>query len=459
MKLVFPSGIVSIATLVLLAACNTNPVGADPATKASASERPASNTSQDEGDAGSQVELDDDLAPLVDALTSKHLVVRLEAIKALSETKLEPNTPTAAKIVQILLDHRRIEFNDYEDRFVEAALRKLGPVVIAEIQRQALSSDISEVSNACEAMRSLGAEAYSDFRPFLIKMLASSVNEQQWGALYALEKTGAAGQDLLPNIQPFLTSEDFQLQIIALRALAAIGPPAWVHEAIVRDLTSNGQNVSVKSHALRALGYMAAGDPEHAVAAAKVLGGNLNEFAFMTKSRALEGLIQLEAHAAATSERIKELLRDDTGLAPQASVVHASITGEWDATIKLLVSRLRDPIEGMECLSLLRKLGPKSAAAEPEILKLTSDEDEVVALMAVETLAAMVNLNSPTDFQQATPPQRELLDRIANHLEKFSQQGEADSHHRAGVLVSQWREHGWQPTSSAPKKTEPVAGE
>lgn len=457
MKLVFPNGIAAIATLVLFAACNTNPVDTNPATNASSLDALATKASQDEVESSPKVELDDDLVRLVDALASEHLAVRLEAIKALSEAKLEANTH--AQIVQILLDHRRIDFNDYEDRFVEAALRKLGSVVIAEIQRQGLSSDISEVSNACEAMRSLGAESYSEFRPLLIKMMESSVNEQQWGALYALEKMGSAGQDLLPNVQPFLTNEDFQLQIIALRALAAMGSPAWVHEAIVRDLTANGQNVSVKSHALRTLGYIAAGDPEHAKVAVKVLGDNLNEFAFMTKSRALEGLIQLEANAASKAERIKELLHDDTGLAPQASVVHGYITGEWDATIKLLVSQLRDPVEGMECLNLLRKLGPRAVGAETEIVKLTSDEDEIVAMIAVETLAAMVNVNSPAEFQQATAPQRELLDRVGNYLEKFSTQGEVEAHHRAGVLVKQWRDFGWQPTNSAPKTSEAKTGE
>jgi HEAT repeat protein len=350
----------------------------------------------------------------------------------------------------MLLDHRRIEFNDYEDLYVETAMRELGPVVVSEVERQALSSDLSQVSNACEAMRCLGAEFYAQVQPVLAQMLESKENDHHWGALYALEKMGPAAQDLLPLVKPNLTHSDFQLQIIALRALAGIGPPAMVHEEIVRDLTTNGQNVSVKSHALRALGYIAAGEPKQAEAAAEVIGKNLKEFAFATKSRALEGLIQLQANAAPTAGVIKELLHDQTGLAPQAAVVHGYITGEWDTTIKLLVSLIKDPVVGMECLDLLRKLGPKAVAAETAIRDMTGNEDETVAWLAVDALAALVNVQDKSALEQLDTDQRQRLDRIAAHLQKFSTEGEIEPHHRAGVLVAQWQGIGWQPKEKAP---------
>lgn len=393
---------------------------------------------------------DDDLANLAEALTSNHLAVRLEAIKSLGAASLDPNSKKAAQVVQWLLDHRRIEFNDYEDRHVESALRALGPVAVAEVERQALSSEISEVSNACEAMRSLGSEFYASFQPLLTKMLKSDLNEQKWGALYSLEKMGSAGHDLLPLIKPYLTDSDFQLQIIALRALAAMGPSAMTHEDIVRDLTTNGQNVSVKSHALRTLGYISVGDPKQAQAAAEVIGKNLKEFPFATKSRALEGLIQLQANASPTADVIKELLHDQTGLAPQAAVVHGYITGEWEATLQLLISLVRDPVVGMECLDLLGKLGPRAAAAEATFQAMTKDEDEIVALLAVEGLAGLVKADSPAEFEQLNVEQRQLLDRIATHLQKLSTQGELEPHHRATVLVDQWKALGWQPPQPAP---------
>lgn len=390
---------------------------------------------------------DEDLAELIEALKSSYLSVRLDSIKSLGAMTLEPNSSLATQVVQILLDHRREEFNDYEDAYVEAALRTLGPVVVTEVQRQALSSEITEVSNACEAMRSLGPEFYSEFQPLLTKMLQSSDDNQQWGALYCLEIMGPAGQDLLPLVKPYLTNSDFQLQIIALRALAAIGPPAMVHEEIVRDLTSSGQNVSVKSQALRTLGYIAADDPEHATAAAEVIGKNLKEFAFMTKSRALEGLIQLKAHAAPTAEVIKELLHDQSGLAPQAAVVNGYITGDWTATVKLLSSQLSDHVVGMECIDLLRKLGPHAAPAESALQRMTTDEDEGIALLAVDALAALINVNNKSDLESLEPEQRERLERIATHLQKLAAEGETEPHHRAGVLVQQWQALGWQPPS------------
>ncbi|MDP1564267.1 MAG: hypothetical protein Q8M16_23055 [Pirellulaceae bacterium] len=403
---------------------------------------------------------DDDLANLGGALTNNYLAVRLEAIKSLGAASLNPKSSKAAQVVQWLLDHRRIEFNDYEDEHVEAAMRVLGPVAVAEVERQALSSETSEVSNACEAMRSMGSEFYAAFQPLLTKMLQSDQFEPKWGALSSLEKMGPAGQDLLPLIKPYLTDEDFQLQIIALRAIAAIGPPAMVHEEIVRDLTVNGQNVSVKSHALRTLGYIAAGDPKQAQAAAEVIGKNLKEFPFATKSRALEGLLQLQANAAPAAEIVKELIHDQTGLAPQAAVVNGYITGDWSAAVKLLVSQLKDHVVGMECLALLRKLGPKAAPAESALQAMTTNEDEIVALMAVDALAGLVNVTTKADLEQLGPDQRTMLDRIATHLQKLATQGEIEPHHRAGVLVEQWHALGWQPPSPpAPQPPPPASGE
>lgn len=423
-----------LAILFSLVACNT-PLGISANTTAVAQDP------------------DEDLANLTEALKNTYLSVRLESIKSLGAMPLKPNTSLATKVVQVLLDHRREEFNDYEDGYVEAALRTLGPVVVAEVQRQALSAEITEVSNACEAMRSMGPEFYSQFQPLLTKMLQSAQGEHQWGGLYCLETMGPAGQDLLPLVKPYLTNSDFQLQIIALRALAAIGPPAMVHEEIVRDLTSKGQNVSVKSHALRTLGYIAAGDPIQATAAAEVIGKNLKEFAFATKSRALEGLIQLQANAAPAAEVIKELLHDQSGLAPQAAVVNGYITGDWTATVKLLSSQLSDHVVGMECLDLLRKLGPHAAPAESALQGMTTNEDDGIAILAVEAFAALTNVNNQSDLDSLDPEQRQRLERIATHLQNLAAQGETETHHRAGVLVQQWQALGWQPPPPPPTPT------
>lgn len=418
--------------------------------------RDAGATAQDTA-AGPPVVVDDaDLAALIEGLDSSYLAVRLETIESLGKFALKPSSPDAAAVVQRLLDLRRIEFNDYEDRYVEAALRQLGPVAVAEIKRQALSADTAEVSNACEAMRSLGGAFFGDLQPTLAAMLQSSDFAARWGALYALETMGPAGAELISAIEPFLTHEDFQLQIIALRALAGIGPAATQPWETVRDLTSTGQNVSVKSHSLRTLGYISVGDETRASAAAKVLGDSLNAFPFATKSRALEGLIALRQQAAPAAEVVAKLLRDQTGLAPKAAVVHGYITGQWEQPVELLVSLIKDFVVGTECQALLRDLGPLGRASAPTLLQMLvqPQEDDGVVLLAAEGLVAQVGLNKAEDLTGLDDAGRQHMQTVAEALEKLAAKGESESHHFAGLTLQRWRAWGWTPPAGAAAATE-----
>ncbi len=395
---------------------------------------------------------DADLGALVEGLDSAYLSARVEAIEALGKTTLVAGSPDARAVIQRLLDHRRIDFNDYEDVYVEATLRQLGPATVAEVKRQALSAETPEVSNACEAMRGLGGEFFGDLQPTLAAMLKSEDFSARWGALYALETMGPAGAELISAIEPFLTHEDFQLQIIALRALAGIGPAAGQPWETIRDLTSSGQNVSVKSHSLRTLGYISVGDETRASAAAKVLGDSLDAFPFATKSRALEGLVVLRQQAAPAAEVVAKLLRDQTGLAPKAAVVHGHITGEWERPVELLVSLIKDPVVGMECQELLRDLGPLGRASTPTLLEMLvqPQEDDGVVLLAAEGLVAQVGLTKAEDLAGLDDAGRQHLQTVAEALEKLAAKGESESHHFAGLTLQRWRAWGWTPAAAAP---------
>lgn len=395
---------------------------------------------------------DADLGALVEGLDSAYLSARIEAIAGLGKSTLVAGSPDAMAVIQRLLDHRRIDFNDYEDVYVEAALRQLGPVTVAEVKRQALSAETPEVSNACEAMRGLGGEFFGDLQPTLATMLKSEDFSARWGALYALETMGPAGAELISAIEPFLTHEDFQLQIIALRALAGIGPAPGQPWETIRDLTSSGQNVSVKSHSLRTLGYISVGDETRAAAAAKVLGDSLDAFPFATKSRALEGLVVLRQQAAPAAEVVAKLLRDQTGLAPKAAVVHGYVTGEWERPVELLVSLIKDPVVGMECQELLRDLGPLGRASAPTLLEMLvqPQEDDGVVLLAAEGLVAQVGLNKAEDLAGLDDAGRQHLQTVAEALEKLAAKGESESHHFAGLTLQRWRAWGWTPAAAAP---------
>jgi hypothetical protein len=393
--------------------------------------------------------VDDQLSELLSALTSDYLAVRLESIESLGRLPMEPGSERAADVVQILIAQRRQGFNDYEDRAIDVTLRQMGPVAIAEVQRLAKSDQLRELSDACEAMRALGQPAYPELRELLNGMLTSQSPARHWGAMYCLEAMGPPAADALPLVAGFLNDPDFQNQIIALRALVGIGPASVAHWETVKELTATGQNISVVSHALRTLGYISAEDPEKARAAAEVIGGHLNAFAFMTKSRALEGLIALGEMAAPAQPQVEELLQDRTGLAPQAAVVFGNITGQWDRPIELLSTLTQDFVVGTESVLLLKGLGVRARPALAALAPLVNDEDPTVALPAVEALVAQIQLESADDFARLTPDDLTHLEKVGQILQGLAAGGQGDPHHYAQVVLKKWQSFGWRPPTAA----------
>jgi len=389
--------------------------------------------------------VDEQLSELLSALTSDYLAVRLESIESLGRLPMEPDSERAADVVQILLAQRRQGFNDYEDRTIDATLRRMGPATIGQIQRLAKSEQLRELSDACEAMRAMGETAYPELRELLQGMLNSDSPARHWGAMYCLEMMGPPAADALPLVTRFLTDEDFQNQIIALRALAGIGPAAVTQWETVKELAASGQNISVVSHALRTLNSISAGDPERARAAAEVIREHLDAFAFMTKARALEGLLALGEMAAPAQEQVEQLTRDRTGLAPQAAVVYGNITGQWEQPIKLLASLTTDFVVGTESVILLQQLGVKSRPAFDALAGLVHDEDPTVSLPAIEALVAQVPLETAADFERLTAEDLAHLEKVGQVLQQVASAGQDDPHHYAGTILQQWQSCGWRP--------------
>ncbi len=388
--------------------------------------------------------VDDQLQEQLAAIKSDYVAVRIEAIQNLGRWQLEKNSERAADVFQILIDHRRQDFNDYEDVYTDAALQQMGEIAVAEVLRLEKSSELPELSNACEGMRSLGEAFYPQLRETLQTMLQAESPARNWGAMYVLEKMGPSGADSLPLVAKYLNDDDFQNQIIALRAMAAMGPAAATQWETVRELTESGQNISVVSHSLRTLGYISVGDPALGKRAAETIKEHLGDFAFMSKSRALEGLIALREDAAPAGEKARELMSDHTGLAPQAAVVYAYTSGDWGPSMKLLASQVSDLSVGLEVLALLKQVGPHGRSTADVLIELAKDSDEVVALAAAQALVAQVTLSSPDDLKQLSAEDKQYLEKLTPVLRQLMESGEAEPHHFARTTLARWKEWGWE---------------
>jgi hypothetical protein len=379
------------------------------------------------------------------ALQSSDLNVRIEAIHQLSRLPLLANTPQSEQVWLLLLNHRRLQFNDYEDVFVEKALQYIAPAIIPSILKSAQSNVIGDLSNACEGMRSLGPEFYLQLVPGIETMLLSDNSDAQWCALYALEAMGQAGAEMQREVVSFLDNADFQLQIIALRALAVLGPVANETWQIIDELTENGQNVSVRSHALRTLGYVSAHDEKQAEKAATVLSENLDRFAFVVKSRALEGLIALGVNAAPAQKEVERLLRDETGLAPQAAFVYAQITQDWDVALKRFLQLLNHSILGLEVVDLLRRSGPNAQPALDALiaqLDIQAEDPETLWLIA-QAIVALSPVETREDLAQVKGQPDHVFHKIACAMVELADNGQDVAKHYAQSIVAKWQTLGW----------------
>ncbi len=385
----------------------------------------------------------EDLEELLAALDSDYIAVRIEAIQQLGKQAAKPGTPEAKQVYAALLNARRIEFNDYEDGFIDQALKDLGPAAIQEIKSSLSTDQVPDLSDACEAMRAIGADSYQEFKPLLEKLLNSKDSSKKWGALYVIEAIGPAASDLIDLIKPSLSNKDFQEQIIALRAVAGIGAAANAVTPIVQKLTLDGQNISVKSHALMAFGHISAEQGDVSQKAAERLSNHLKAPQFMLKQRALVGLLALGADAKPVKDLVKEKMTDESGLAAHATFVYGNASGDWDTAIKRLVELTDDNNVGYEALQFLVQAGTKAKPATEALLRKTLSADEATSADSTRALGNIFAVDSEGANKPNTAEDKKLFAEVVQRFQKMAAVEVGETSHYAEGKLKQWTNAGW----------------
>lgn len=385
----------------------------------------------------------EDLAELIEALDSDYIAVRIEAIEQLGKSNTKQGTPEAKEIYSALLNARRIEFNDYEDGFINQALKDLGVMSVQEIKNSIDSGKVSDLSDACEAMRAMGSDFYVEFKPLLETLLTSKDSSKQWGALYVIEAIGPKAADLTDLIKPSLSNKDFQEQIIALRALAGIGPGAKAVAPIVQKLTLDGQNISVKSHALITFGHVSADQGEVSQKAAERLSNHLRAPQFMLKQRAMIGMLALGADAKPVADLVKEKMSDESGLAAHATVVYGNASGDWETAINRLVELTDDTNVGYEALQFLVEAGPKAKSATPSLLRKTLSTDESTSADSTRALGNIFAVDAEGKNRPSSDEDKKLFAEVVQRFQKMAEVEVGETSHYAERQLKRWKEAGW----------------
>lgn len=426
-------GTVSLCSIAM--GCNNNP---DPNTEASVTineyVEPELGTEQEtETPTAENQELQD----LIDSLQSNYIAVRIESLEKLGKWEAAPGSDDLAAIVTALAEFERQEFNDFEDQFANAAMKQMGKRGAAEIKRLVNSDDIKELSNAATLMRGLGGQQLELFKPELESWLKSDDSDKRWVGLYVIEGLGSAGKAFLADLKTAMYDEDFQIQQIALRATGEVGPDALSLLPDLRKLADEGQNISVQSQAMMAMGKVARGS-DQSEAVAKQLLAYLDVVHFMKKQRAAIGLIAMGEGAAPAAEKAKQLMDDKNGMAAHAAFLYGTATGDWETAASKLESLTSDVSVGYEALQYLVRLGEKARPATETLLRLALNTDESISILAVEALSNIY----------ATPEKDDP--EFKKVAERFAKLGEGELNepgYLAAQQVKKWQEAGVMPAS------------
>lgn len=377
------------------------------------------------------VQVDDQqLQDLIDSLGSNYFAVRLESLEKLGKVDVAPGSAASQGIVEALIRFRAQEFNDFEDQYADQALAALGDVALVELKRLGDSQELRQISKAATMMRALGGKHLDDFRPVLDKWFQSEDNDHHWAALFVLEGIGPPAKVYLDQLKQEIQAEDFQVQQIALRALASIGPDAYPLLSEVRALADEGQNISVQSHAMIAMGHLAAGKDE-APEVAEQLMGYLDAFNFVLKERALTGLIALGPDAKAAAPKAKDLMENDTtGLAAHAAYLFGVSTGQWKPAIERLQALTSDFVIGYESIKFLRRAGAEAKPATDLLLRLTLNSDESISSLSVQTLSDIYAKPQSNDPQ---------FQKVVQRFQQLAQSEMNETSYIAAQQIEKWK--------------------
>ena len=374
-------------------------------------------------DAATQVAMVKSLVPL---LQSEYPDIRSRAATAIGlfGKQSEFAIPELLK----LLDDTEL---DARRKFVWAvasqALAQIGTGAIKPAMAMMPSAQGSEFVGITAIVSELGAhEEARAMAPFYIEHLKSGPPHHRWATMYCLSKLGDHARPAIPEYIRCLNDPNFNIQVIACRALAALGPLAKDAFPKLVELTKKKGNVlSTRTHAAMCLG--AIGLVSEEIDLIMLLEDMISEPNAFCQERGLIALGRLGKDAGRSAEFIEGLFeRDDFSQRPEAALALWKVTGKAERSVELLRPMISDLTFEFRALDAIKTIGPQAAPLADEVVRRLETDDASLQLMVIEVLHSIGEARQHVDriraiAEQAPPDIAIQIDKIVSELEGQSE--------------------------------------
>lgn len=323
-------------------------------------------TGQDDGKPTKLVDLSKkDQTELLNIAKDPQSSIRLDAILALigHEDDLGLLVPELARLTM-----------DRDQLVTVAAsivLNKIGPQGAAHLRPLIESSDPIDIAIGCTALKELGGA--EEYLPQMRQWLGSADSQIRKRSLYALQGSPEAALQLMNEVILTLDDEDFNVQCMACRVLATLGPDAIDAADRVYQLYREG-NPSASSWAAYVLGSIG---PTANVNSGEILASSLNAFYFTEKQRALQGLARMGGEASSVADDVRGAMNDPKKrVVPDAAFALWKITGDSTEPLKAMEKSLNDLDFTFDAIELVGQMEETAAPLVPRLLELLDEEHE-----------------------------------------------------------------------------------
>ena len=265
---------------------------------------------------------------------------------------------------------------------VSEAVGSLGKPVVSKLIPWLSAETPLKCRAASIALHEAGSSA-REAVPAIARLLKTGDMEYTLELLHALIGIGPAGADALPAVIPVLDHENFHAQYWACKAIGAMGPAAKeAVPALVRKMKKSAP--SVRRHAALALGKIGAGVGKEGIAA---LIRCLDDPVHPVREDCLTALAQIGPAAKEAAPVLQQKLVEKK-ITPIAHALYAyyRISGDREFVEPRFLARLGSLNARVETLPLLAQMGPEARFALDHVIVCAGSRDEVVRLLAIETL-------------------------------------------------------------------------
>ncbi len=318
-----------------------------------------------------------DVEKLIEQLRSQNTLERIEA--AVQFVNYPEHASSFVESLGLQLHDPSLEVREA----AKFAFADLGEACVESTRSLLKRDDSKSFVLGCEIVRAIGPPAKA-----LLPLLAEHLNSEDAGrrkaAVYAMMPMGELVTPYVDQLAPLLKDDDFNTQIFSCRTIIGMREHARPLASHLLQLAETG-NVSTRSYAYWALGAIG---PLDDVDVVELLTSKLDTFLHPEKQRALKGLALLGPHAAAATDRIRQLTTDeDANVEPDAAFALWKVTGEAQPSVDVLVSLYDHPVHQIASLELLAEMGEAAKPAESFLIGLLQVPDESIREQAIKCLA------------------------------------------------------------------------